>query len=138
MRLTVHQSAEEDIYKDLVRVPEIYRLDSKGKHIPEGSICQITVATTGNSKLTSVRGCKDDGPIVRMDEKVRTDLCVVPEREYEFRLRRVWWFGQCRWAWQASDPAYRLAARLGVLSVLLGLIGLCLGIAGCWLALRQD
>lgn len=34
--------------------------------------------------------------------------------------------GQLCWAWNASDPAYRVAARLSLLSVVLGVGGLVL------------
>ena len=64
---------------------------------------------------------------IRMDERLRNILGVSVGDDVVGDLDRVGPYGQFRWAWCASDPAYRVAARLGLLSVLLGLLGLVLG-----------
>ena len=43
MLLEVHQLREEDVYKDMVRIPEVHRKDANGERIKESSICRITV-----------------------------------------------------------------------------------------------
>ncbi|MBI1777817.1 MAG: hypothetical protein HYR63_20950 [Proteobacteria bacterium] len=48
--------------------------------------------------------------------------------EYEFDIRAASIIGQIWWACTVADPGARIAAWLGVLSVVLGLIGVILGI----------
>jgi hypothetical protein len=128
MKLTVRQLPVEDIYKDLVRIPEIHRQDSESATILEGTICKLSVSG-GKSKLVSVRGCgASEEPKILMDDRTRKELHVDDRREYEFELRPTTWWGHSRWAWSASDPAYRIPARLCVVSVALGAIGLALGL----------
>jgi hypothetical protein len=45
-----------------------------------------------------------------------------------FRIAPQRTFGAWRWAMQSSDIAYRIAAQLSLLSVVLGLLGLALGV----------
>lgn len=127
IKLTVRQLPREDIYKDLVRIAEGHRLDTDGRKVLEGTVCKITVKG-GKSKLVSVRGFEGEETRILMDGKCRDDLGVQDKQEYEFQLRQTSWWGHCRWAWAASDPAYRIPARLCVVSVVLGSIGLALGI----------
>jgi hypothetical protein len=128
MRLRVRQARAEDVYKDLVRIPEIHRTDSKGIKIPEGTVCKLTV-TASKSKLVCMRGCGDEqAPLILMDEKTRDDLMVTDGKEYAFELDRASWIGHCRWACAASDPAYRIPAQLGLFSLALGAVGLVLGL----------
>ena len=123
MKLTVRQVSRDDIYKDLVRIPRPCR-SSLG--IAPGTICKVTVAE--HSKLVAVWGRKTNRSEILMDAKTRRGLGLEDCLTYDFRLRAVGWIGQCRWAWHASDPAYRIAGRLGVVSVALGFIGLTLGL----------
>lgn len=75
-------------------------------------------------------------PAIWLDERMRNRLGLKDGQEVEFSFRPVWLVGQTCWAWNASDPAYRVAARLAVLSLALGVIGLILGILSLWLTLR--
>ena len=128
MKLIVRRASKTDVYKDIVRIPEAYRLDHKGKRIDEGAICKVAAATKSDLKI--VRGCNSQtSAVILMDEKTRNDLGLDDGAKYYFDLRPVRWIGQCKWAWSATDPAYRIAARLGLLSVVLGTVGLILG---CW------
>jgi hypothetical protein len=63
-----------------------------------------------------------------MDERLRNLLKVSNGSEVDFEFRTTGLGGQFLWAWSASDPAYRVAARLALLSVILGAIGLMLGL----------
>jgi hypothetical protein len=63
---------------------------------------------------------------VKMDECLRNMLGVDPGDQVE--LQKVGLVGEFWWAWNASDPAYRVAARMALLSVVLGMVGLLLGI----------
>jgi len=130
MILTVHQLRENDVYKDLVRIPEAHRKDKDGNRIRESTICEVTVdgGTTGRT-VVCVRGSvRDTEPWIRMHDKTRLDLGVTERRDYDFRLTRAGWAKQFCWAWCASDPTPRIAARLGLVSVSLGVVGFLLGL----------
>jgi hypothetical protein len=118
VELEVHQNEEDDVYRDRARIPE----DHRGK-VREGRICKISVA--GQSILLEIRGivCEPKA-IVRLDARTRASLGVQEKSSYAFRIREVGWVGQFLWAWNASDSASRIAARLGLLGVLLGLLGM--------------
>lgn len=129
MLLTVRQLAKEDVYKDLVRIPEPHRKDPEGRRIRESTICRLS--GDSGSALVTVRGTiGETEAIVRIDEKTRADLGVTDGTEYNFDIRPIWWVGQFWWAWNASDPTPRIRARLGLLSLVLGVIGLLLGVLG--------
>jgi hypothetical protein len=117
----------EDIYKDIIRIPEKFRLDNRNRIIPEGSVCKMTVG--GKSVFALARGiqgsCENE---IQIDERLRNilSLNINDEVEIEFKMAKI--PGQIRWAWNASDQAYRIAARLGVVSVILGGVGLMIAI----------
>lgn len=126
MKLTVRPANQEDVYRDIVRIPEQFRLDTRGKLVPEGSVCKIV--TSGGSSYGILRGLGNSKePVIQMDERLRNILHLREGEDVEVRFKTVYLWGQFRWAWIASDPAYRVAARLALLSVILGLIGLLLG-----------
>jgi len=136
--LRVVPAAKEDVYRDIVRCAEEFRRDDKGRLIPEGTVCRIEVGKRAAFGLIrGVRGIENDPkqPSIYLDERLRASLGVEPGTEVgvSFRTAR---FGEFWWAWNSSDPAYRAMARLAVLSVALGLLGLFAGIAGLIVAAR--
>jgi len=81
------------------------------------------------SAFALLRGCQNSSePRVYVDAHLRSDLGLQIGDEVELQIKPVRLFGECRWGWYATDPAYRVAAKLGVLSVALGGIGLTLGL----------
>jgi len=135
IRLRVEAADREDVYRDIARMPEAYRTDCKGRRISEGEVVKLT--TRERSVFVLARGCGNSTePIIRLDERVRNRLGVYTGQEAEFRIQQVRLPGQFRWAWSASDPAYRIVARLAVLSVVLGAVGLVLGLCSLWLSWR--
>src|SRR5262245_54788492 len=126
VKLEVLKIAEEDIYKDFVRIPQEHR-----GQIAEGRVCELRV---GHECIRrAVRGyLHDASAAIRMDEFTRSRLRLTPGKPVEFVIREVGWIGQFLWAWNASDPVPRIAARLGILSVVLGAVGLVLGIIALW------
>jgi hypothetical protein len=136
MILAVHRASEDDVYKDIARVAEIYRKDRKRKTIPEGTLCKVSLS---DSKAYAIlRGKADSNqPYIWLDERTRNRLGVNLGDECDFEFEKVGIFGQVCWACTASDLAYRVAGRLAVLSILLGLLGLALGILSLWLTLRS-
>lgn len=134
-KLVVKKSAEADVYRDIARVPEVHRRDQKGNTIEEGSVCKLSCE--GRSAHVLLRGKGDETEAaVWLDERTRNRLGVAPGEQREFELRPVGLWGQTCWAWHASDPSYFVVARLAVLSVVLGLIGLALGILSVFLSWR--
>lgn len=127
MKLKICQAAKEDVYRDIVRIPEQYRLDASGKVLPEGDICRLSIS--GKITYCIARGTQGSSePVIFIDERTRNLLGVRLDEEVDLSIKRVRFPGQFRWAWNASDPAYRIAARLSLLSVFLGFIGLILGL----------
>lgn len=127
----------DEVYKDMARVPEIYRIDIRGLLIPEGRICKVT--TGGRSVLLSLRGnAFDSSPTIQIDERTRKALGLTNASSANFEFRRVCWLGQFLWAWDASDPAYRIAARFGVVSLILSFVGVLLGLLGLAIVLFSN
>ena len=134
IRLRVKKASSEDVYRDIVRVPELYRKDSKGKTIPEGNVCKIS--SKNNSIFAIVRGKGDaEEESIWLDERERNLLGLLVGEEVEFKLKSVGLLGQICWGWRASDIAYRVATRLAVASVVFGILGFLLGILSLLLAL---
>jgi len=125
--LLVKSIGNEDVYRDRVRIPVVHR-----GTIEEGSVCRLSVS--GKSVLTEVRGISTNvgdpspGNVILTDEIVRGKLLIFTHQEYQFEIEEVGWLGQFIWAWGASDPTARIAARLGVLGFILGVIGAVLGL----------
>lgn len=127
MKLKVQQATKEDVYRDIARVSERYRLDTHGDGVPEGSVCRIIAP--GGVAHGILRGLGNSSdPVINMDERLRNLLHLSDGAEVDFQFKPVGFWGQFRWAWSASDPAYRVAARLALLSVVLGAVGLLLGL----------
>ena len=136
MKLEVANISWSDVYKDVARIPREFRMNESGRAIPEGAICKVRVAE--RSALLCMRGQDEhNNPAIHLDERTRSRLGVSVRTTYDFLVEEVGWFGQFTWAWNASDPAYRIAARLGLVSVVLGFVGLILGIWSIWVTLRQ-
>lgn len=127
MKLKIRPIRAEEIYRDFIRIPEQYRMDRTGKLVPEGTICRIF---SGNRSCYGiVRGLVDEEKLVaRLDERLRDELGLKDHETSEIELKAVGPWGQFCWALKASDPAYRIAAQLSALSVILGAIGFILGV----------
>lgn len=127
MRLKVSAAQKEDVYKDIIRVSEQYRRDYKGRLIPEGTVCLIQV----NSKklYTILRGNLEGGKKeILIDERLRNRLNLNVGDEVDFIFKKSGLWGEFSWAWNASDPAYRICARLGLISVIIGIIALVISL----------
>jgi hypothetical protein len=135
VKLAVRQVVEADVYRDIVRIPEVHRYDTLGKRVPDGTICLLRVRGTARERRIALRGCgKVTEAVVKMDEKTREDLGVTLNAEYDFEIEPQGWLGELRFVWTAHNPAYRVAGRLGVLSGVLGVLGVALGVLSLVLA----
>ncbi|MHB8347389.1 MAG: hypothetical protein ACYDHM_09425 [Acidiferrobacterales bacterium] len=82
MKLTVQCAAKEDVYKDILRVPEQHRLDARGHVIPEGSVCKIMISD--RMAYGIVRGASRSlQPEIHMDERLRNLLHVEVSEKIE-------------------------------------------------------
>jgi hypothetical protein len=55
---------------------------------------------------------------------------------YQFSIKEVGIFGQIYWACTVADRGARIAAWIGVISVVLGILGAILGALGLWISLH--
>lgn len=127
MLLTVRSAAKDDVFADIVRINEEHRKDKSGNRIPAGTICKIEV--NGLIAYAILRGKSgDESPSIYLDEYLRDKLKLKLGTSAGIEFSRVGFVGQAIWSWQAVDPAYRVASRLGIISFALGIIGLFLGL----------
>jgi hypothetical protein len=122
--LRVYPMLEDDVYKDMARIPEQHR-----KPIKEGSICKVSFGD--HTKYLIVRGAPEQlGNGIMLDELTRNALEVQSGMTYTFRIKHAGPFEQIKWACTLADAGPRIAAWLAVVSVILGIVGLGLGILG--------
>jgi len=130
--LEIHQAQIEEVYRDIVRVPESDRVDSHGQPIEEGRICKIK--TGSKETYVIVRGVKNfvlernpahvHSQCIHMDDVTRKLLGISNTRSARFEITPVGSWGQLKWAWSATEISYRIASRLAVVGLALGLIAL--------------
>lgn len=126
MKLSVKKASQQDVYQDIVRIHEDYRLTAKGKIIPEGSACRISIGK--NSCYVIIRGIGELEKSIFIDERSRNKLDIRIGDDVDVALKGpLGTFGQFLWAWNSSDMAYRVASRLALISVILGIVGAILG-----------
>lgn len=109
----------------MARVSERYRVTADGKSIKAGKIC--VVRTTVKKAILNLRGLssrKGEEQKIEIDEQGREVLGVETGKEYCFSFEEANFFDEWKWEWSASDAGYRVAARLGLISVGLGVIGI--------------
>ncbi len=123
-RLTVEQSKLEDVFSDIVRVEMSHRP-------PSCRAGQILVVRVGGRKIyAAARGApsRTKGKIW-LDSRQRERLGVSAGKDYDFELSKAGWWGEMMWAFDASNPTNRVAARFSVVGLVLGFIGLVAGVA---------
>jgi len=83
------------------------------------------------------RGAKgNDNQTITLDLRLRQKLDIKPNQSAEFSFEPASLLDQLCWAWNATDAMPRVGARLAVLSVALGAVGLALGVISLVVALR--
>lgn len=125
--LLVVQAEKEDVYKDIVRIPEDQRREGHGFAIREATLC---VVRTGElHTYVFVRGltARSDA-VMGMDDRTRNLLGVSTGQRYDFEIEPAGLVGRFVWAWNAAEPAYRVSSQVALVSLLLGIIGLFLGV----------
>lgn len=129
-KLTVHKIALADAWKDVARIPRKYRKDVSGRSIRRAEICDVTIGD--KHRLLAIHGCPIKDARILLDSPTRIYFDVEIGSSYEVKLCPVGWFGYWRWAWKASEPAYRVPAQISLVSLFLGVVGLLLGALSLW------
>ncbi len=127
MMLTVEALPSADVWKDVIRIPHHHRKDVNGERLERSAICSLTVPNRG-TKFVVLHGCHKSDAIIQIDSKLRTDLHLKVGNQYDFQLNRASLIGTWRWMWNASEPMYRVPAQIGLISFVMGAVGLVLGI----------
>lgn len=88
---------QNEVYKDMARVPQVHRIDRSRTTITAGRICCVKAGT--KSILLSLRGAEDSvDPAIQIDEKTRKAPGLKGENTVDFEFREVRWLGQFLWA----------------------------------------
>jgi hypothetical protein len=132
--LEVHQLPRDEVYLDIARVAEKYRVDPSGKLVEEGSVCLLQHA--GRKIFVVVRGSTSTEKYVFLDERSRTKLGVELNHTYDFELNKVGFVGKVRWAHQASDVRSSFPTHISFVSVALGILSVMLGFLSLMFARR--
>lgn len=120
-RLKVHGADEDDVYEDIVRIPEKDRGELK-----TGAIHRFSTAK--GAAYFILRGSKpDNAGKILMDKASRDKLSLNPSEECDFDIREAGFWGEFCWVWRATNPVYKVAGRLGVLSFFLGIVAVIFG-----------
>ena len=131
VNLKVVQAKLNDVFGDRVRVHNSHRPFSRAGDIivvrhRDKWIAAVARGPLGHSKST-----------IQLDQRNRTKLGASASGTQEFSFEEAGWMAQFQWAWNATDAVPRVAARLGIVSVILGALGLALGALSVILTLCQ-
>ena len=112
---------KEDVYKDIVRIPQVHRTDKNGQPIEESTVCWIRGAP--RVSVAVLRGYQDSqNAEIHMDERTRNRLGVQIGESIKFEFETAGSWGQLKWAWRASETGYRVSSRLAVVGLFLGVL----------------
>lgn len=127
--LKVVKAKRGEVLMDIVRVPKGKRNDLNGRTIEAGTVCKITLHSTGKSAFIILRGldCHESGDVILMDEYVREILGVDLGREYNFNFETRWWY-RFVWPWKATNIGYKISSEIALVSLILGALSIVLGL----------
>jgi hypothetical protein len=117
--LVVRDASTEDYFNDIIRIHADNRPGSKAGHV-------IVVKANGAKVRGIARGgAATDEVFLSGDAQLKLSLARNSVNHIEICSGNL--LSEVYWAWRASDPTARIAARLAVLSVVLGALGVVLG-----------
>ena len=120
-QLTVVEAESDDVFSDMARVHLDHRPFAKAGKIVVIKCGDKTAYVVARGSSGNVKGK------ISLDSATREKLGVKPNQKVELTIEETGFVGQFLWAWNATDAMPRVGARLGAISVLLGLLGLILG-----------
>ena len=130
MKLIVTEATRDDVFGDIARL----HLD----HRPTAKAGKIILLKVGGKRVYAVaRGLRSrtDKKNIALESAMRERLDVKPGQEYDFSIEAAGFWGSVCWAWNSTDAMPRVAARLGAISVGLGVVGFMLGLYSLYLTL---
>lgn len=135
LKLTIKQSRLADVMEDIARFDNSYRTFD-GKLVRAGQVVRLEA----NNKIARVvargpAGLKKSE--ISLSSEVRDKLGVQSGQEVSFSVSKANWIDDFLWAWGATNAMPRIAARLGLVSVGLGFLGVLLGLYSLYLTLCQ-
>lgn len=120
--LLVRSARYVDVYKDTIRIAEADR-----GALRTGKIHRFTIGK--RSAYAVLRGLSPtNAGRILMDEPTRDRLEVRYGELAKVKISEASFWGHLRWGWDATDPTYSTATRLGVLSFGLGILSLLLAL----------
>ena len=128
MRLEVRSGLHDDNYLDIARIPREHRKTRHGQPIDSGSVCRIYCIDTGKEAYVIARGLAGHAPRIRIDHHVRQRLGVSNHTTYDFDLKPADFCGQVWWALHATDTQYSFAAKVSLISLALGIVGIAIAV----------
>lgn len=120
VNLRVITTAADEFYADIVRISKVSRGDLR-----RGALCRIKVKD--REALALLRGSNSVG-VIKIDGSIREKLDVRKGASYDFQLESCNMVDEFVWMWRASDPAYRISGKLGLISFFLGIVSLVLAV----------
>lgn len=121
-QLPVKALPSNDSGRLLVRVNKAYRAG-----IPRYGIAKLTNTENSKSFRVLVLG-HDDASAIFMPYDIREALGVDKGRNLNFTIKKVGCLGKIWWLLSTPDPAVHVPARLALISVLLGAIGIAIAL----------
>lgn len=120
--LVVRPLEREDVFEDMVRVHLSHRPNSKA-----GSV--IKVRANGQTTRAIARGAPGNSrEEIFLDLATRQKLGLSLNQAADIKILAASTFDELIWAWNATNAMPRIASRLAVLSIVLGVVGLLLGL----------
>ena len=130
MKLKVIEATLDDVFGDIARL----HLD----HRPNAKAGKIILLKVGTKRVYAVaRGLRSgtNKSNISLESALRERLDVKLGQEYDFTIEAAGFWGNVCWAWNSTDAMPRVAARLGAISVGLGVVGFMLGLYSLYLTL---
>src|SRR5690606_3152110 len=120
VKLMVQNATLSDVMGDIARVDLSHRPFAKAGH--------VIIIRCGNKKIRAVaRGtAKNSKGILVLEQRLREKLGVKVNQEFELIFEKACLIDEIIWSWSASDVTVRAAARISVISLLLGSFGVLL------------
>lgn len=127
--LTVESAALDEVFTDMVRVPQAHRLDRDNRAIRNGTV--IRIDHHRRKAYAIVRGLQErSDAVIQMDEFMRDRLGVkLGDAIARSAIRPASWLGKIVWHLYASNPTIHVPAWIAMISLGLGVLSIILSLA---------
>jgi len=122
VHLKILRATLDDVFGDKVRVHHTIR--------PFARSGEVVVVQHGRLKVRLVASGASEKDTIQLDQRSRQRLGLTGRpspKSAEFTFMKGNWIDEYRWAWRASDAMPRIAARVGIVSLAMGAVGMLLG-----------